>query len=189
MITDTDADASLLLYCTDHQWQPENLEKTISLLQTMALIEEPVSNLVNTPENAFFTGNKFLSHIAFMGCSPSIEFTPGKACSRFCYVHFISAANPLLLYSKKQARAPRCPVCHKHEKLWQKSFSDNRIYCTHCQQNYAVETFNWSKSAGVASFFIAITDIFPHEAIPQPVFLESLKTLHSAEWKYFYYYK
>jgi hypothetical protein len=49
-----------------------------------------------------------------------------------------------------------------------------------------MEAIQWRKMAGYAHLFIEITDVFPKEAIPQTLLLDSLTDMSHTGWTYFY---
>jgi hypothetical protein len=156
----------------------------IQALQEIGLI----SHKTNPHENSFhfFTGDKYLDHIAYMGCAPAIKFEAGENNENFCFIklHRLQAAE--LIYSQKQARAPHCPNCQKPVKDWQQSKTGSTILCNLCDTTSNIEAFNWRKMAGYSQLFIEITDVFPKEAIPQQVLLDKLATITGVDWLYFY---
>ncbi len=179
------ASSSLMLLPDDHRWAPDKTDTTIQTLSETGLIEKAISGRAN----AFYTGDKFLDLIAFVGCSPALQFRPTAANPDFCYIHLHTLTEPTLIHSLKQARAPQCPRCQKPVKNWQDSYHEHHSHlaCDYCGKHSDIETFNWRKSAGIASFFIEITSVFPREAIPQSALIKSLEKIHCGNWTYFYY--
>lgn len=164
------------------------LSTLINALQELRLISQVIDQ-EHTPAH-YYTGDKFLDYIAYMGCSPAIQFeasTDNKGNNRdFCFVKIHNYDSARLIYSQKQATAPHCPGCKKPVKNWQDSKTDSTIHCDQCNTTSNIEAFNWRKMAGFARLFIEITDIFPREAIPQQLLLDKLAGITGTDWLYFY---
>jgi len=157
-------------------------EKFVATLQDIGLI----ANELPDQRNAFYTGQRYLDHIAYMGCSPAIQFEASKNSHDFCHVIIHHYDRPQLLVSQEQTRAPHCPNCSKPIKNWQDMLTDDTINCSFCHTVSNIGELNWRKMAGYARVFIEITDIFPKEAIPQQTLLKLLNDACHTEWHYFY---
>ena len=179
------ANSSLMLHVDNIAWRPKNIAQVALSLQHIGLIEQAIPGR----DTAFYSGKKFLEYITYMGCAPHVEFRPTESSQTFCYIQLHSVSHATLIHSPKQARAPHCPGCGKPEKNWQQSLvaDETKIHCSHCHKAQPIEHYQWRKSAGMASFFIEITDIFPREAIPQKELLKALEALYQGNWQYFYY--
>jgi len=173
--------ASLVLYPTEPDWVPDDPEALIIFLQAAGLAGDPLIK----HENSFLAGEKFLDHISFMGCSPNIKFSDENNDGKFTFIH-LTITPTITALTGKHSFAPHCPHCKKPEKNWRELLKDNQLTCSHCQQTANAWQFNWRKSAGFARCFIEITDIYPKEAIPQPLLLESLKKRFQISWGYFF---
>jgi len=134
----------------------------------------------------YFTGEKYLDYIAYMGCAPNIQFEASNDNENFCFIKIHQLTEPQLIHSQRQARAPHCPGCNKPVKNWQDKKVASGIHCDSCGNTSNIENFNWRKMAGYAQLFIEITDIFPKEAIPQQLLLDKLMDITDTRWKYFY---
>jgi hypothetical protein len=148
-----------------------------------------IANAIDGQARHYLVGEHYFEHIAYMGCAPSIQFEPGKDNHHFCHVRLHSYENPILLYNRKQARKPRCPVCHQPLKDWSSQTHDpesRTMTCPSCHQSSLTEHFGWQKMAGFARAFIEITDVFPKEAVPQPELLDRLANITGNHWHYFY---
>jgi len=169
--------------------QPDfNLSDTSSLVTALKEIGL-ISHKINPQESSqhyYFTGDKYLDYIAYMGCAPSIQFEAGENDADFCAIGLHRYETAQLIHSQAPSRAPHCPVCHKPVKDWQQHRTGSTISCTHCHTSSQIEKFNWRKMAGYARLFIEITDIFPKEAIPQQVLMEKLSSISKTGWLYFY---
>ena len=166
-----------------HDLTLEDIQPLITELQKFNFI----SQAMNKPDcDDYFTGDKFLDYIAYMGCAPTIQFEATKNGDNFCFIKIHNYSTSELIHSQKQARAPRCPNCKKPVKNWQDARSATTIRCDQCEAVSNIENFNWRKMAGYARLFIEVTDIFPKEAIPQQMLLDELADITGVEWVYFY---
>ncbi|HEB82495.1 MAG TPA: hypothetical protein ENJ11_06500 [Gammaproteobacteria bacterium] len=176
-----DTRCSLFLYpATSQPVDDTDLERLRDGLRQIALISSPLQD----DAQGFYTGEKFLDYIAYMGCSPTISFEADENDSSFCHIRLHHYPQATLIHSRLQARDPICPLCKKPTKDWQEN--SGRIQCSQCGVTSASADFNWRKMAGVSTLFIEITDIFPKEAIPQQALLDRLAAIFPANWQYFY---
>lgn len=187
---------SLLLCPGDHNFQLENNETLIKLLQKIGFIAQPINISNNTQpvfseyRHYFYTGERYLDFINYLGCAPTIQFEAsedtGLENEDFCFIklHFYDTAT--LLHDDKLKRKPLCPLCNKPADNWQQEITATTITCDKCLRTSVIETYNWRKFAGFACLFIEITDIFPKEATPQPALLNLLEADTGIPWQYFY---
>ena len=175
---------SLFLYPQQHDFSIQDMPHFISALQSTGFILRKID-----PQEAdlrFFTGDKYLDYIAYMGCAPSIQFEAGENGEDFCLIkiHYYKSAK--LIYNKTQSRPPQCPGCKKPVKNWQQNKTSTTLHCDLCHSKSNIKDLNWRKMAGYAQLFIEITDIFPKEAIPQQLLLDKLSNITNTGWQYFY---
>lgn len=176
--------ASLVIHPEDPDWYPENPEAVTQALQALGLAAEEIEG----EANSYLVGEKFLDLVAFMGCSPSISFTPGEDSSRFTFIRVTTSPDRITALTGQHSFAPHCPACKKPVTDWRESLSDNALPCTNCGAVSPPWLYNWRRSAGFARCFIEITDIYPKEAIPQDALLSSLENINQGAWKYFYHH-
>ena len=175
---------SLYLCPVEHDFRSKEFSLFIDRLQTIGFISQQI-----TPQSAdtyYLTGNRFLEYIAYMGCSPAIQFEADEDNKNFCHIKIHQYESAQLIVSDKQARAPHCPNCSQSVKNWQTKQSDSSILCDRCNTKSTIEKFDWRKMAGYAQLFIEVTDIFPKEAIPQQLLLNNLSDITDVDWQYFY---
>ena len=181
---------SLYLHPASSSFSISNIERFIKTLNAIELIAQPIiSQQVEKAEvgrNLFFVGKRYLDYIAYMGCSPTIQFEKTDGSSKFCHIKIHQFGQAKLITSKLQGRTPRCPHCKQLIKNWQQHLSDTDIQCDLCETRSNLEKFNWRKTGAYAKVFIEITDIFPKEAIPQQILLDKLTSTSNIDWKYFY---
>lgn len=175
--------ASLVIYPTDPNWIPDDLEELIKVLQEVGL----AGGSLNKNENSFLVGENFLDQISFMGCSPNIKLENENNDGEFTFIR-ITTTETITALTGKHSFSPHCPQCKKPEKNWRELLKDNQLTCSHCQQVSNAWLFNWRKSAGFGRCFIEITDIYPKEAIPQALLLELLEDRLRVSWEYFFFH-
>lgn len=173
---------ALFLHPKQQSFIPDDIKPCIKELQNIDLIADPISN----QENSFYTGKRHLEYIAYMGCSPTIQFEESETSNTFCHIKIHQYNTAKLITSQVQARSPHCPRCSKPVKNWLNNKTEKTITCDLCNTTASIDEFNWRKMAGYARFFIEITDIFPKEAVPQQILLDQLTALFQTEWVYFY---
>ena len=164
-------------------WIPDDPESLIKTLQEVGL----AGDSLNKDESSFLVGENFLDHISFMGCSPNIKLDNEDGDDKFTFIR-ISTTETITALTGKHSFSPHCPQCKKPEKNWRELLKDNQITCSNCQQTSNAWQYNWRKSAGFGRYFIEITDIYPKEAIPQTLLLESLEKSFQVAWGYFFYH-
>lgn len=173
---------SLYLCPRQHDYLPGDIPSFITALQEIAFL----SHDIPAEGNGYFTGDKFLDYIAYMGCSPAIQFEPGTDSNNYCHIKIHHYKSAHLIYSKTQTKIPNCLNCRKPLADWPKNNSATMINCSHCHTDLPLQQLNWRKMAGYARLFLEITDIFPKEAIPQQTLLDKLSEITGTDWQYFY---
>jgi hypothetical protein len=163
-------------------------DKVINSLKAVKLIDKPWKQ-----ETDWLAGDNFLKLIAFMGCSPYIEFEPpASGEENFCFVRLLGPFDERQFIYGKNVRPPQCPHCFgktdksKNFPQQTKNNPEQNWTCPSCDKDNHLADLNWRKQAGAASLFIVINSIFPSEAIPGNELLNALKNSTDCEWKYFY---
>lgn len=182
-MTRTSSNASLILYPEEPDWSPDKLETITNCLNCIGLISDRITNV----EQHYLAGDKFLDLITFMGCSPSIKFSPDNASNTFTFINLITTSDITALTSG-QTQQPHCPACNKSESDWRNNITATALQCSTCGKSSPPWHYNWRKSAGFGKVFVEITEIYPKEAIPQQALLDSLRHKTGLRWQYFYYY-
>lgn len=176
---------SLYLHPVLSDFNFSDLASFINELNAIKLTGQPLENK-SAGENSFYIGQSYLDYIAYMGCSPAIQFEARDNDSRFCYIKIHQYKAARLINNKTQNRAPHCPHCKQAIKNWQQHLTATSIRCDLCDTRSALEKFNWRKNGAYAQLFIEVTDIFPKEAIPQKLLLDKLASASGTDWQYFY---
>lgn len=179
---ETFGQCSLYLHPDKNNYTAQDLPALLVELQNVHLI----SNKIEKQDTHYYTGEKFLDYIAYMGCAPSIQFEANDDNKKFCYIKIHFHENKKLISSKIQAKPPQCPACKKPVKNWKGVITEKSLFCENCNNTASIEDYNWRKMGGYAQLFIEITDIFPKEAIPQQSLLDKLSKITSSNWQYFY---
>lgn len=178
----TSAKCALFLSPAQQDFTIEDAKRFTSQLKDIGLIAEEIPN----KKNVYFTGKRYLDYIAYMGCSPAIQFEADESSNNFCHVKIHHYDKAKLIVSQIQARSPHCPNCSKPVKDWLNNRTEETINCSLCNTAANIAEFNWRKMAGYARVFIEITDIFPKEAVPQQILLDELSRVCEIDWSYFY---
>jgi len=168
---------------------PPNQKAQRDLLVDLGLIGAAYGDFPGT----YLVGPKFLQLITFLGCSPYLQLEPPTDGSNdFCYVQICGPFQAPRLLSAGNTRPPRCPSCGKGltqwqqlEAVWAKGGSEQKIVCPLCNYGTSPVDLNWRRKAGFGHYFIAISGIFPEEAVPLPALLDYLRG-NGAPWRYFY---
>lgn len=175
------SNTSLIIHPDESNWLPESPEKIAALLRDTGLI----ADRLQTEEQCYLVGNKFLELVTFLGCSPNIKLTPEHELDKYCFVRLITN-DRITVLTGKHTHPPRCPHCKKPEKNWPDRITATALKCSSCGQSSSPWLYNWRKSAGFGRFFIELTEIYPNEAIPQPALLDALRQQSATSWNYFY---
>jgi hypothetical protein len=174
--------ASLLIYPQSLEWS-DSKSNLIDQLRALGLAGDAIET------GSYFAGERFLDHIAFMGCAPSIRFAPEADNEKFTHLR-IRRYDAITALIGAHAPAPGCPQCKKSfvysDTQLKRLDNNSRWTCTYCQHAAAPWQYHWRKNAGFARVFIEITDIYPKEAIPQTSLLEDLHHCSDTEWQYCY---
>lgn len=175
---------SLYLQPEQPDFSDTDIPSLVTVLQEIGLISNKIKPQDNTQH--YYAGDRFLDHIAYMGCAPAIQFEASDDKQNFCFIKLHLYDSAKLIHSKTQSRTPHCPNCNKPVAGWLQQRTDTTIHCDQCDTVSDIAKFNWRKMAGYARLFIEITDIFPKEAIPQQLLLDKLAGKLRTDWSYFY---
>lgn len=181
----------LYLYCTDLTYFPVDFEAFIKSCQEKGFLSNCYEKL--GPDH-YLVGEHFLQHVSFLGCSPYLKVFPEtEEDTDFCTAKIPKSPTAINYQASQQVTAPRCPVCKKsiqsyHAVMqeWQQSKNNLAIQCQQCGETSALYDLDWRKNAGFFSFHIAISNIYPKEAIPGDNLLTWLGSITERGWKYFY---
>ncbi len=188
---DTPQGNHLYLYCTDLNYFPDDYNAFIKSCQDKGLLGQASTNLGS---NHYLVGDNFLQYVTFMGCSPYLKVYPEhEHDTDYCSAYIPDSSLTVRFVAGQQVTVPRCPLCKKaipagNDMLdtWMKDHTNKAIQCPHCNKTSMLYELDWRKNAGFFNFAIAISNIFPKEAIPGQALLDWLHSLTGCEWAYFY---
>ncbi len=151
-------------------------EFTKDTLATLLSKQEFTGKQISSqPVLRYATGEKFLSQLTFMGCSPNIELEPQEN-KPHCYIEIGQHKQPLFISGKNLKKA-KCPHC---------KFPIDQPECSNCHKEIKPQVLNWRKTAFFASIWISIANIYESEAIPNDNLITSLENHTDVKWKYAY---
>lgn len=167
-------------------------------LTTIGLIGNKLS--IDKPP-AYQAGEKFLQLITFLGCSPSIQIDPpanmnelAQACQtgKLCHVRLVCNSKSLR-YRCNTGVIPRCPHCRAIDNRWHdylNRWSSNpeiiEWQCAECMGESTIHTLNFRKQAAFIRDCIEIRGIYPSEAIPGEILMDTLRNMTDCGWQVFY---
>lgn len=170
----------LVLYLTDK-------DKLIAAADLIRFCQEQALIGPQEAEHRFQVGERFLSLLCFMGCSPHIELYPQANDGAYCYIDIPEPTNHVLI--SQTPKIPRCPHC-KSNLTWLPAKQNNQPLrshtCPDCQQIIDPSKLNWRKSAVFAASRLVINNIFEAEAIPDGNLMSRLQQQFGCEWRYAY---
>ncbi|MEE9351401.1 MAG: hypothetical protein V3U78_04015 [Thiotrichaceae bacterium] len=140
-----------------------------------------------SPHSRFLTGNNFLSHLCFLGCSPDVEFQPDGD-KPYIYVEVPQPTHTPQFTSGINIKIPKCPQCKKVLSTLPATLKKGvaQAECPHCQTTLEINKLNWRKTACFSSTSIIINNIYESEAVPDDLLLDALKQATDCTWKYSY---
>lgn len=173
----------LMLYPTGEHPLP-TVSTLVTRLETAGLIGRP---LARTPHH-FLTGAQFLQRISFLGCSPNLPLGGnGLDDNTVCSIRILGPYASVRLLTGHNSRPPRCPACRQPLPEWRDHIAtpNKEIHCPACGQVESLAAFNWRQLGAAARLFIAISQVFPGEAVPTAGLMDMLQS-EGGEWDYFY---
>lgn len=181
----------LVLHAADPGVAPPDPARLSRALGELGLLEGPVPGQAQ----AWYAGDRFLSLVIFLGCSPQVDFRPADAGQategRYCHVRYrVEGAEPVFRAACGPLR-PRCPLCRKPvgEGAWlAEDLVDRDAHqdCPACGQSFPVAALDWRQGAGCGRWFLEIWNIHPHEAVPAEELITALERAAAAPVRYFY---
>jgi len=145
----------------------------------------------------YVTGNGFLDHISFLGCSPDLRLDPGPddvpGQPSFVHISLIGLAGPLVFRQGFKARPPLCPACRAPAAdyqgglaTWLSDGFTGSYTCQHCGASISPVDLVWRDGVVIARDAIEILGIHPSEAVPTDQFMTYLKDYTGIAWRYVY---
>lgn len=168
---------------------PENAAYSLDEQALIAILAE--TGLLGKPESAnrFLPGERFLTLVCFLGCSPNVALEPGDDNRPYCRVDIYSSGNNIHCLTGSNTKMPRCPECKTElfATAINEKQQDCHLYdCKACQSRIDLTTLNWRKTAAFAHVWIEIQNIYEAEAVPHDDLLQQLKKHTEQNWKIAY---
>lgn len=167
---------------------PINPNNTIELSVLSHILQEIKFTATQQADNRFELGDSFLSHIAFLGCSPDIELSPHPT-KAYSYVQ-LCESDKIQLTTGENIKIPICKHCKKSLnwliEILKKPHAYATINCQHCEHEIDILRLNWRKSGFLSRCSIHIGNIYEAEAVPNESLLIKLMQATGFEWKYSY---
>ncbi|MBD3671427.1 MAG: hypothetical protein HUJ29_11715 [Gammaproteobacteria bacterium] len=140
----------------------------------------------DTSGHHYAAGERFLDLLTFLGCSPVINLSAEDG-DAYCFIELLSYEQPTFLHGS-QSFQPRCRHCREPIPNWRDQIqASSPITCPSCGQAMSLSEVNWKQSAGYASQFVVVHNIYLHEAVPGEKLMTRLEGLtESKPWTYFY---
>lgn len=174
--------ASRLIFTPQNTTQSIETETLLSVLKELELIHDSVLR-----DNHYLLGEKFLSLITFLGCSPYINLHPDTG-KNYCYLYLINTETTDCIGYTTQCK-PKCPSCTKRISHWKTENwqqADALCHCDKCNTDTPYAQLNWKQECSFGRSGFAITHIHPHEAVPTDQLLSSLNEKTGVSWNYAY---
>ena len=174
---------SLLLSCKDPLWRPVSPDHVAGALTAVGLTGEREEG----EALLYRAGERFLTLIMFLGCSPQISLTAREAENGqpVCRIRLHDFRTVQLLESRP-APALRCAACRASQKRPPSLEYDLQQYCSGCGESVPLYQLDWRRGAGFGRFFVEVEHVFPHEAVPADGLMSILEALSGSRWDYFY---
>ena len=179
----------LVLCPVQDTWQAHSRAQFVASLQGLGVLGQPLGQ---DGEDRFTIGDAFLQLFTFMGCAPSIEFTPPDPIDidwqSFVFIQLSPVlAQPRWLVHRACAK-PACPHCQHRNRDWQQYYQDDAstLLCPHCQQTTKVCEWHWYDAGACARQFVSIVNVYPKESLPTETLLLQLQQNMGVPWQYFY---
>ena len=181
----------LVLHPTDRNYRPRSWES----VQQALLEAQVIGASIGQSAQAFEAGDRLLQWVTFMGCSPSLAFTPPvTGSSDYCHIVFSNLISSQLQFRcHSQSLMARCPGCGRRVndgvanlQNYLEGHTDTQFHCLACGKQGAPEELNWRHRGGLARVFIDIYSVYPQEAVPTDQLLALLQRASDVQWSYFY---
>jgi len=161
--------------------------------ESISLIKQTINNIELAGKefsaNKFYTGDAFLSLLSFLGCAPNIHLSPEDG-DNYCYIEISNITDKAKILGHTQSVIPRCPDCKHKLKNWQSisnyTLANTNINCPECNALLKMSDLKWRQEGGYGQFYISISNIHPHEAVPSEKLLQTLEQTTGFAWHYFY---
>ena len=153
-----------------------------------------IAGRLNGKDDRFLSGEEFIRLIDFMGCSPSIQLDPTPSGEPFCHLAVCGPYDEPRFLRGRNTTPPHCEQCRKRipdwepiMQAWEEAPENYLAECPHCAHRQNPSSYNWRQNAGCGRFLLTVENIFPHEAMPSPTLMKTLReTSGNQPWHHFY---
>jgi len=144
--------------------------------------------------NHYHIGDKFFDYVTFLGCSPAFKTEPDQTGALdFLHIEMSESTEKANFHYNSLGVQARCFQCKsKLNNVLDKVMADKadlkktQFSCAKCEVNSDILNINWRNTACFVNQFIAIHQVFPHEAIPNESLLLLLQDVTNTPWHYSY---
>jgi hypothetical protein len=181
----------LILHAGDPGHAPPDSAQLARALQDLGLVEGPVPGQAH----AWYAGDRFLSLVIFLGCSPRVAFQPATDEQAeeggYCHVRYRTEGDDPVFRAAPGPLRPRCPACRKpftpDPGLFREGADGTaRQQCPSCGQTHGAMELDWRQGAGCGRWFLEIWSVHPHEAVPADDLITALERTAATPVRYFY---
>ncbi len=136
----------------------------------------------------YLAGERFLSLLTFLGCSPNINLSPSDG-ENHCSISLLEPSRITKCLGFTQNSQPKCPHCKKRIADWKVpgwQLQKQLCSCDKCLTDTAYAELNWKHECGFGRCGFEVTHIYPHEAVPTEQLLNALYRASGVQWQYCY---
>ncbi|CAK0781368.1 Formate dehydrogenase accessory protein FdhE [Gammaproteobacteria bacterium] len=178
----------LLLTLADPWQVPEDLSGLINGLAQIGLIGARLSDETDDG-TAWSMGDRFLTLVTFLGCSPFVRIEPSSPGSRaFCHVRSLGPWRMPRAWISRLAGAPRCPACRTRYPSTISDLDSDPATSLNCPCGLIAPLWQWDfkDRGGFGRWSLSLEDIFPNEALPGDELMAFLMERTGSSWRFFY---
>lgn len=168
---------------------PENASQPVDNRQVLDTLIS--TEFINTPAysfNHYLPGDRFLSLLTFLGCSPNINLQPVEN-ENHCYISLLDNSPETQFLGCTSTAKAKCPDCKKRISNWKTddwNITGTLCHCDKCHTQNPYAELNWKHECGFARGGFEISHIYPHEAVPTDQLLNALEKSSGYKWNYTY---
>lgn len=162
---------ALILHPADPHFAPAHREELFPLLHNTGFLGTALATL--KPADCFEIGPKFLDHITYLGCSPTLHEQ-----TYICFPQWPDQAY-WRMTSHGRVRCRHCKQSLGRDVL-------ERGRCAHCAKALLPDGIIWRREGVYARCQIEVLNVDPHIAVPGQGLLDCLKQATGQAWQYAY---
>ncbi|MEI6412956.1 MAG: hypothetical protein WCP34_01690 [Pseudomonadota bacterium] len=182
----SDGNGQLLLTPADPWQVPGDLPGLLDGLARIGLTGARLTGETDS-ETAWSLGERFLTLVTFLGCSPFVRIEPPSPGSRaFCHVRALGPWAAPRAWISRLAGAPRCPACRKRYPSVTPHFDPNLSLTCPCGRIAPLWQWDFKDRGGFGRWLLSLEDIFPNEALPGDELMTFLANQTGSSWRFFY---